>query len=278
VPIAVIAFDFDPYARLGDVAVRWETIGIAAAIFAGIVTVGLAARAAGLRVDDLLFVVLGVVPGAVAGGRLGYVLLHSTFFLEDPRRVLDPALGSLELTFGVVGGAFSGVLVAALLDGRPGQWLHAAAPPVVLGLGLGKLAMVLGGSGQGQPTTSDVATAYLGAGPWGSLGPQVPSIPSQALEGIATLVLLIGLLAITLTPLLRRSDGRSFVVALAGWSAIRLAIASTWRDPVAVGALRAEQAIDLVVIVGAVVVLLGLVVRSRRARTAAPADPAPVTA
>jgi prolipoprotein diacylglyceryltransferase len=138
--------------------------------------------------------------------------------------------------------------------------------------------MVLGGSGQGQPTTSDVATAYLGSGPWGSLGPQVPSIPSQALEAVATLVLLIAVLAITLTPLLRRSDGRSFVVAVALWAAIRLAVASTWRDPVVVGGIRAEQAIDLVVIVGAVVVLVALLLRSRRARTSAPADPAPAAA
>src|SRR5262249_12126610 len=37
VPAALIAFDFDPLARIGDTAVRWETIGIAAAIFAALV-------------------------------------------------------------------------------------------------------------------------------------------------------------------------------------------------------------------------------------------------
>ena len=104
-PTAVIAFDFDPLFHLGDGAVRWETIGIAAAIFAGLVIAGLAVRTADLGVDDLLFVVLGVVPGAVVGGRLGYVLLHPAWFGADPGRILDPGVGSLELTLAVVGGA-----------------------------------------------------------------------------------------------------------------------------------------------------------------------------
>ena len=53
--------------------------------------------------------------------------------------------------------------------------------------------MVLGGTGQGQPWLGDWATAYLGEGPWGSLAPALPSHPSQAYEGIATLVILVAL-------------------------------------------------------------------------------------
>ena len=83
-PTAVLAFDFDPLLHLGDGAVRWETVAVAAAIFLSIVLAGVAARASGLRVDDLLFVILGIVPGAVVGGRLGYVLLHPAFFTAAP--------------------------------------------------------------------------------------------------------------------------------------------------------------------------------------------------
>jgi prolipoprotein diacylglyceryltransferase len=251
VPTAVIAFDFDPLFRLGDGAVRWETIGIAIAIFAALVAAGAMARADGLRLDDLLFVVLGIVPGAVVGGRLGYVLLYPAFYAADPGRIVDPGVGSLELTLAVVGGGLSGALVAALLDGQPGRWVRVAPLPTLLVLGAGKLVMVLGGSGQGRPTTGEPSTAYLGVGPWGSLGPEVPSIPSQALEGIATLALLAAVLAVLRRPSMRRPDGRAFLVALAAWCLVRLVVAGTWRDPVAVGPLRAEQAIDLIVLVAA---------------------------
>jgi prolipoprotein diacylglyceryltransferase len=262
VPTAVIAFDFDPLFRLGDGAVRWETIGIAIAIFGALVVGRAIARTDGLRLDDLLFVVLGIVPGAVVGGRLGYVLLYPGFFAADPGRIVDPGVGSLELTLAVVGGGLSGALVAALLDGQPGRWVRVGPLPTLLVLGAGKLAMVLGGSGQGRPTTGEPATAYLGRGPWGSLGPELPSIPSQALEGIATLTLLAAMVVVLRWPSMRRPDGRAFFVALAAWCLVRLAVASTWRDPVAVGPLRAEQAIDLIVLVASAVFALAVARRS----------------
>ena len=170
--LAVIAFDFDPYLHLGDGVVRWETLGIAAAIFFGIALAAIGARTMGLRADDLLFVVLGVVPGAVVGGRLGYVFLHPAYFTEHPGAILDPGVGSLELGLAVVGGAITGGIVAALLDGNVGRWFHVSALPVLLVIGAGKLSMVLGGTGQGQPWTGSFATAYLGDGPWGSLAPR----------------------------------------------------------------------------------------------------------
>jgi phosphatidylglycerol:prolipoprotein diacylglycerol transferase len=264
VPTAVIAFDFDPLLRLGDGAVRWETVAIAAAILAGLVVAGSAARSEGLRADDLLFVVLGIVPGAVVGGRIGYVLLHLPFFLAEPGRIVDPAVGSLELTLAVVGAAMTGSLVAVLLDGRPGPWLHVAAFPTLLTLAAGKLATVLGGTGQGQPTTGEPATAYVGAGPWGSLGPAIPAIPSQVLEALGTGLVLGLLLLLSLLPGMRRRDGRRFLVALALWALVRAVVAGTWRDPIVVGPLRMEQLIDLAVGAGALLVVASLVARERR--------------
>ncbi len=262
-PDAVIAFDFDPLVHIGDGVVRWETIGVAVAIFLALVVAGLIVRTMHLREDDLLFVVLGVVPGAVIGGRLGYLLLHPAFFQEDPSRIVDPAVGSLQLTLGVVGGAITGALVGALLDGRPGRWLHVGALPMLIAAGAGKLAMILGGTGQGQPTTGDPATAYLGPGPWGSLGPAIPSIPSQALEGFATLVVAAVMVVAIGSPLLRRPDGRAFLVALAAWAAVRVVVATTWRDPLAIGSVRTEQVIDLVVVAGSLVLLVVVVARGR---------------
>jgi phosphatidylglycerol---prolipoprotein diacylglyceryl transferase len=272
VPIAVLAFDFDPLLRIGDVAVSWETVGIAAAIFMALILAGTTTMAEGFRADDLLFVVLGVVPGAVVGGRLGYVLLQPEWFLARPARIVDPSTGSAELTLAVLGGTVAGILVAGLLDGRPARWLQVATLPAFMGLAAGKLAMVLGGSGQGLPTTSDPATVYLGAGPWGSLGPGLPSVPSQALEGIATLLLVIVLLLALLVPAVREADGRAFFLGLAAWCGIRFVVAGTWRDAVTIGPLRTEQVITLIVGLGS---LLAAALVSRRVESADVAVEAP---
>ena len=264
VPTAVIAFDFDPLLHLGDGTVRLETIGVAAAIFAALVLAGLAVRSVGLRHDDLVFVVLGIVPGAVIGGRLGDVFLNPVWYGADPGRIIDPAVGSLELALAVVGGALTGTIVAVLLDGQPGRWLHAATLPTLIALAGGKLATVLGGRGQGQPWDGDWATAYLGPGPWGSLGPQIPSHPSQVYEALATIVVLVVVMGLLTVPAFRRPDGRAFLIAVGAWAVGRALVANTWRDPVASGPFRLEQVLDLGISAGALVLLVLVLIRQRR--------------
>ena len=263
VPTAVIAFDFDPFLHVGDGVVRLETLGVAVAIFIGLVLAGVGARTMELRADDLLFVVLGIVPGAVVGGRLGYVLLHPAFFGAQPATIFDPGIGSLELGLAVVGGAISGGTVAALLDGMVGRWFHIATLPLLIALSAGKLATVLGGRGQGEPWDGSWATAFVGAGPWGSLGADIPSHPAQAYEGLGTLLVLLAMMALLAVPAVRRPDGRAFLVALGSWAIVRMLVASTWRDPVVLGPFRAEQVIDLGIVIGSVAGIAILIVRER---------------
>jgi phosphatidylglycerol:prolipoprotein diacylglycerol transferase len=277
VPTAVIVLDFDPVLRLGDFAVRLETAALAATI---LVVFVLAARIASripagdagertLRPDDLLFIALGIVPGAVIGGRLGYVLLHLDFYRANAGAILDPGRGGLELALGVAGGALSGAYVASLLEGTVGRWFHAAALPLLLGLGFGKLAMALGGSGQGAPADVAWATAYAGDRAWATLVPAIPAHPAQVYEALVALGLVLGLGLLVAVGVLRRPDGRLFLVAVAAWGLGRAVVASTWRDPELLGPLRAGQVLAVLVALGA---LAGAVAVWRATRRADEAD------
>ncbi len=289
VAAGVLVFGFDPSFRVGDVAVRWQTLGIAFAVFAGLAWCALIAgrtpafdtwiggRLAGseggggawhLRRDDLLFIVLGAIPGAVVLGRVGYGLLHADWYSRDWHQLLDPGSGSLELTGAVVGGTLTGIYVAALLDAPVGRWLHVAIRPLLLALALGKAAEVLGGAGQGSivPDGGGLTTAFSGAGPWGSPGAALPAIPAQLLEaamaaGVLLLVTLLGWRSG-----LRRADGRLFAVGLAAWALGRALVAATWRDDAVLGPLKAEQLVCLGVaaIVAGAATAATLVIRRRR--------------
>jgi phosphatidylglycerol---prolipoprotein diacylglyceryl transferase len=268
VPIAVIAFDFDPVLRLADgLVVRWQTVALVTIIAAGLGVAALIARREGLRADDLLFVAVAAVPGAVVGGRLGYVLLHLDYYGTNGEAIFDPARGSLELSLAVVGGTLTGVYVIALLGAPIGTWLRTAALPLLFVLGAGKLAMVLGGSGQGSPTDLAWATTYPGPGPWGSLAPDLPSHPSQAYEGIATLAVLLGLTLARASGVLRAPDARLFFVALGLWAVVRAAVSLSWRDPAVVLGLNAGGLMAIVTALGAG--FAGIVLARRR-----PASPA----
>ncbi len=243
--------------RLGDgIVVRWQSVALVAIIAASLVVAGLIARREGLRPDDLLFIAVAAVPGAVIGGRLGYVLLHLDYYAANTGAIADPGQGSLELALAVVGGVLSGTYVAALLGAPIGRWLRAVALPLLFVLGAGKLAMVLAGSGQGQPSDLAWATAYIGAGPWGSLAPELPSHPSQVYEGVALLVILALLTLALAAEAFQARDGRLFLVALGAWSLARAAVSLTWRDPAVAGGLSVGGLIAAALALGCLVAFL----------------------
>ena len=285
--LAAIALEFDPLVHLGDTTVKLETLGVAVAALVALLLGGWlatrtpapprtpAAPGAGgedpadprddhLRIDDMIFIVLGILPGAVIGGRLGYVLIHLEFYRSHLEAIIDPAQGSLELTLAVVGGAMTGAYACYLLGESVGRWLHVATVPTLAGLTLGKVAQALGGSGQGQPADAAWATSFNGDGPWGSLGPAVPSHPAQLYEALVTFVILVVVARLLGGATFDRLDGRSFVFAVALWALGRAAVATTWRDTAVAGPLNAEQVLGVVIAALALLIFVAVSLRARR--------------
>jgi prolipoprotein diacylglyceryltransferase len=281
----VIELAFDPIVTLGDWHVRLQTIGLAIVIFAALL---LAARIASrtpvhagrppeaidpatgdhnhLRRDDLLYIAVAALPGAVVGGRLGWAIVHVEYVTANPGALLDPAVGGFGLPLAVVGGTLTAALVATLLDTPIPRWLHALILPLLFGIAGGKLAMVLGGDGQGLPWDGPWATAYLGAGPWLSLAPAVPSHPSQAYEALATAGVIAVLAVLRGAWPFRAPNGALFLVGIALWAIVRTAVAFTWRDPAVIGPLAMDQVLTLgIAIVSLVLLGTGVVVGRARA-------------
>jgi phosphatidylglycerol---prolipoprotein diacylglyceryl transferase len=271
VPLAVITIALDPVLRLSDTSsVRYETIALAIVLLLGLLLAawigsrmpsgGLDDARAGLRIDDLVFVSVGAVPGAIVGGRLGYVLDHLDYYRANPSAILDAAQGGLTLTLAVPLGILTGGLIARLLGAPVGRWLHTAALPLLFVLAAGKLIGVLGATGQGAVSDLAWATAYEGPGPWGSLAADLPAHPAQVYEAVlvAGAVLVLGIAS--RLPLVARRTGAAMFVALGLWALARFVVAFTWRDPATIGPLRVDQALLLVVII---VAALGLMERAR---------------
>jgi phosphatidylglycerol:prolipoprotein diacylglycerol transferase len=276
-----VTFTFDPVFRFSDTAsVRYETIALAIVLFIGL---ALGARigsktpsvvpivpAPGLRVDDLAFAIVGSVPGAILGGRLGYVLDHLDFYSANPAAIIDTAQGGLTLTLAVPFAILTGAAIARLLGAPVARWMHAIALPLLFVLAAGKAVGVLGATGQGSPSDLAWATAYTGPGPWGSLAADLPSHPSQVYEAILVGLAIVGVALASRLEVVARRDGAALFVALGLWAAARFVVAFTWRDPVVVGPLSAEQ---LQLLLVEVVAIAGFIQR-RRAPFLVPARPA----
>jgi prolipoprotein diacylglyceryltransferase len=296
-PSAVIELNFDPIVMIGDLNVRLETLGVALAILLGLFVAALVARrtpvdttrppgAPGeepgdsnhLRADDLLYIAVAAVPGAVIGARFGYAVAHWDFYQSNTAAFVDIGQGGLQLSLGVVGGILTASIVARLLGAPVGRWMHAVAIPLLLVLALGKGAMILGGSGQGKLTDVAWATAYLGPGPWGSLAPQLPANPSQAYEALATVAVMLIVIGLVAADVFRGRNGGAFLLGLGLWAIARALVAATWRDPQVIGPLNMDQVISIV-IASASLALMALIggvstARGRRAAASPGADTA----
>ena len=289
--LATISLDFDPFLRLGDTGVRLETIALAGAIF---IALGIAAIVAGrtpvhdphapawaaavdlhLRRDDLLFIVLGAIPGAVIGGRLGYVLLHVDYYAANLGSIADPNQGSLELGLAVLLGSATGAYVCRLLDAPVGRWLHAATIPVLVGIVVGELARLLGGSGQGLAFDGPWATAYTGGGPWESLAAATSAHPTQVYGALAALLALAVVLVLVRAGALQARDGSAFFVGIFVWALGRALVTLAWRDDPVAGPLRAGTLIALAVALAALAGLVVTRILTRRGRRQAHADHPP---
>ena len=260
--IADISLAFRPVTSIAGISVRLETLALAVVLLVAVlITAWIARRTpveaptppgepdAGdptpLRLDDLLVLAVAAVPGAVIGGRLGYGLVHLDVFGAEPGALLDPARAGLELPLAVLGGTVTAVIAAAILGAPIRRWLHVATLPMLLAIAGGKLALALGGTGQGIPFDGPWATAYLGPGPWGSIAPAVPSHPAQLYEALVACVVIVVVGAAVAAGAFRRHRGGVFAVAVALWLIGRVAVAVTWRDPAVLGPLRADQVISL---------------------------------
>lgn len=269
---AVIELDFDPWLHVGSWLLRWEAIAIAAVI---VVSLLLFRRSVGRSVgnahtDDVVFVILAALPGAVVGGRLVHGLDFLAAYSAAPSALLDLGRGSLSLVGAVGGGVLSAAYVCRLLGFAPARWLDAAAEPLLLAIGLGKLAMALGGAGQGAAYDGPLATTYTGFG-WVSAAAGTPAHPSQIYEGVWVLVGALLLLLLTRGAAERwPGSGRRFLAAICWWLTGRLVIGFTWRDERVLGPFNAEQLATAALLVLAVATLpLVSAVRSRRDRGAA---------
>ncbi|MEP7361325.1 MAG: prolipoprotein diacylglyceryl transferase family protein, partial [Chloroflexota bacterium] len=294
-PLALIELNFDPLFQLGALTIRWQTIGVTVGLLVAMTVAALMAPDVGgqrpffrrrepdlrplfpqapkveqakpirrLRLDDMLLIIAGVVPGAAVGGRLLHVLDYWSYYSSEPHKIFDPVIGSLSLLGAVLGGLLSASYVARMIEAPVRRWADAAAVPMLLALGLGKFAQLLGGSGQGLPFDGSWAVAFVGVGPWVSPNAQIPSHPSQIYEGLwmlAGIPLVLRIAGQRFKPfrvhrLVAWADrtsreGALFVGAL-GWFLLgRLVIGYSWRDEAIVGGLNVEQTLALIAMMAA---------------------------
>ena len=177
--------DFDPVIfQIGPFALRWYALayvaGIALGWFYGVRLIknpriwqGAAPPVTQEQVDDLL---LWLVVGVIAGGRLGYVLFYRPDLIwKDPLEILQVWHGGMSFHGGAIGVALGVVFYARSQRIDILRLADLVAPCVPFGLFFGRIANFINGELFGRVTDVPWAFVFPAGGPF-------PRHPTQLYE------------------------------------------------------------------------------------------------
>lgn len=145
---------------LGHFHVRWYSLIVLTAIIVGVWLLAREAARKGFKKEEIYDSAIWILLGGILGARLFHVLDHWQEFAVNPIRMLYIWEGGLAIWGAVAGG----LIVAAFLAWKKGwkfpRLLDAAAPAVVLGQAIGRVACVITGDAMGKPTNGPFGFAY----------------------------------------------------------------------------------------------------------------------
>ncbi|HVA87364.1 MAG TPA: prolipoprotein diacylglyceryl transferase [Candidatus Saccharimonadales bacterium] len=260
-----IVIGVDPVmVHLGMFALRWYTVFTL--IAAGTAWwLGLReARRKGLPIERIQGALVPILVGAILGARLLHVIDRPDLYLSQPAEILAIWNGGIAVWGGIIGGMLAGLLYFRRqgLDLR--VVLDAAAPAMILGQGLGRLACIPNGDAYGAPT--NLPWAFIYTNPAAMIPRELLGVPLQPypLYELAFDLALFGLLwaARTRRPFIAR-PGLLFASYLGAYSVGRFLLTYTRVEKVWFLGLQEAQVFSIVGLMGTAVVLL-FIARSPR--------------
>lgn len=124
--------------EIGSLQITWYSLIITTGILLSALYVWFRFREAGLPADDLIDFALFVVPLAIVGARLYYVIFKLEHYLDDPWKIFKVWEGGLAIYGAVITGGIVAVLVARHKKIKMLKILDMLAPAVMMAQSLGR--------------------------------------------------------------------------------------------------------------------------------------------
>lgn len=228
-PIAFSIFGFD---------IRWYGIFIALAMLIASVFVLKKGKAMGLSEDNLMDLIIWVLPSAIVGARLYYVIFYDfSYYVSNPMEILNLRAGGLAIHGGIISGFLAGWVVTVRKKLPFVKLADVVAPVLILGQAIGRWGNFFNGEAHGGPTSL----------PWGIMVAGVKVHPTFLYESIWN-----GIIFLILLRFLNKKhfDGQIIALYFVLYSIGRFFIEGLRTDSLMIGPLRVAQVISLLMILG----------------------------
>lgn len=221
--------------------IRWYGIFIAIAMVIASVFVLRKGKQMALKEDDLLDLIIWVLPSAIIGARLHYVLFYDLgYYLSQPLEILNLRAGGLAIQGGVIAGVFAGYIVTRVKKLPFVKLADVVAPVLILGQAIGRWGNFFNQEAHGGPTDL----------PWGIMVDGQKVHPTFLYESLWNFIVFAFLLRLLNK---KHFDGQVASLYLILYSIGRFFIEGLRTDSLMVGPFRTAQVISIIaIILGAV--------------------------
>ncbi len=235
------------FLRLGPVEIRYYglmyVISFILAYF--LVRAEVRRRKLFARPDDVLDLLLVVIPLGIVFARLYYVAFQWEWYRSAPWEILTVWHGGLAIHGGILGGVLGLWIVTRWKRVRFWRLADAVVPALLVGQVLGRIGNFLNGDAFGTPTDLPWGAVFPITSPAGATYPGVPLHPAMLYEALGNLLLLGLLWRLRTRP---TKDGFLSAMYFIGYALVRFACEFFRGDALMLGPWRAAQVASVLLI------------------------------
>ena len=223
--------------------IAWYGVIIAVAMFIGSMLLLKTGKKRGYKEEDLMDLILVVLPMAIVFARLYYVAFEWEYYAANPKMILAFRQGGLAIHGGIIGGLLGGYIVCKVKKLNFADLADLVSMPLILGQAIGRWGNYINQEAHGGPTDL----------PWGIMVDGVKVHPTFLYESIWNF-LIFAILIFTFKN--RKFFGEHFIKYLVMYSVGRFFIEGLRTDSLMLGPLRIAQVFSLVAIVAGVLYII----------------------
>jgi len=217
---------------IGPLTVRWYGILIALAFALGSYLAYREVKRQKLNVDELLNMLLVIIPSAIIGARLYYVLMRWDYYSSYPQYILQTWQGGLAVHGGIIAAVLALLLYCRIRGQNFLRWVDLLSPSLALGQAIGRWGNYFNQEAYGYATDL----------PWAMFIDGAYRHPTFLYESVWSLLIF----ALLLWLIRRRHRfGGIFAVYLIGYSVGRFFIEMLRTDSLMIGPLRMAMVISV---------------------------------
>jgi phosphatidylglycerol:prolipoprotein diacylglycerol transferase len=143
-------------------AIRWYGILIASGMLVGVLICKYTCRIKNISFDRLLDILIIVLPAAVIGARLYYVIFELDYYRYNPSEIFNIRQGGLAIHGGVILGALTALIYTRIKKLNFIDYADAAAPSLIVAQAMGRWGNFFNQEAHGGPVSKEFISHFPG--------------------------------------------------------------------------------------------------------------------